>query len=545
MQDKCESKGCAWEVTDDPSDCEMTTTATPGCCRGFSYKAQAKCVGLTDVIGCERMDCEWVRTEDPDDCEMTTTPPGCCRGSSYKAQPKCEGLSDQLGCERMDFEWVQTDDPRDCVITTSSTTETPGCCRAIPSLATMSHNENCVKRDSINLCARGSACEWLITDDDADCELTTTTSPSSTTPPPGCCYGDSYKSNGKCLKATEQGRCESNGCNWKETDDPRDCEMTTTSTSTTSEEEGCCKGEDFKSNQMCNQRMDRRTCERSSSCTFIVDGTIDKECKVEEEKEPGCCYGDTPKTNEMCAEKEDREMCERSGKCEFRSGEDADCSLPTTTSPPGCCRGSSYKAQPKCEGLSDQMGCERMSCEWVHTDDPRDCVLTTTSTSTTTETPGCCKGLERKNAQMCIDLGIAKGREMCDRSNKCEFIETNDAEDCEYETTTSEPWLNAQEESEKQQAYSQRSYSGSYSKKRSYNGKKSNAELFVGTGGTKSTVEQAMQTQVSLTTLLMLVGAAIALYQAYWCVAQRNGGGYKQIRDGEAVGTSPAVYQKV
>merc|ERR1711997_1003504 len=99
-------------------------------------------------------------------------------------------------------------------------------------------------------------------------------------------------------------------------------------------------------------------------------------------------------------------------------------------------------------------------------------------------------GLERKNAQMCIDLGI----EMCDRSNKCEFIETDDAEDCEYETTTSEPWLNAQEESEKQQAYSQCSYSGSYSGKRSYNGKKSNAELFVGTGGTISTVEQAMQT---------------------------------------------------
>merc|ERR1719216_7996 len=134
MQDKCESKGCAWKVTDDPSDCEMTTTATPGCCRGFSYKAQAKCVGLTDVIGCERMSCEWVETDDPTDCEMTTTPPGCCKGSSYKAQPKCEGLSDQLGCERMDCEWVHTDDPRDCVLTTTSTsttTETPGCCKGL------------------------------------------------------------------------------------------------------------------------------------------------------------------------------------------------------------------------------------------------------------------------------------------------------------------------------------------------------------------------------------------------------------------------------
>merc|ERR1712025_574644 len=48
----------------------------------------------------------------------------------------------------------------------------------------------------------------------------------------------------------------------------------------------------------------------------------------------GCCYGDTAKTNEMCAEKETRDLCERSGKCEFRSGIDADCELPTTTSEP-------------------------------------------------------------------------------------------------------------------------------------------------------------------------------------------------------------------
>merc|ERR1712154_127418 len=42
----------------------------------------------------------------------------------------------------------------------------------------------------------------------------------------------------------------------------------------------------------------------------------------------------TAKTNAMCAEKVGRDQCERSGECEFRSGEYADCELPTTTSEP-------------------------------------------------------------------------------------------------------------------------------------------------------------------------------------------------------------------
>merc|ERR1712181_116489 len=130
-------------------------------------------------------------------------------------------------------------------------------------------------------------------------------------------------------------------------------------------------------------------------------------------------------------------------------------------------------------------------------------------------------------------MGIEKeGREMCDRSGKCEFIVTDDAEDCEYDTTTSEPWLNAQaEQQESQYSHAQRSYSG----KSKRSGKNSNAMMFAAANGeTTSTVEQAMQTQVSLATLLMFVVAAVALYQMYSCVAQRNGGGdYKQIRNAD------------
>merc|ERR1712087_70521 len=124
-----------------------------------------------------------------------------------------------------------------------------------------------------------------------------------------------------CQMAMERGKCEDKGCEWLITDDPEDCVITSTTTptpDTTEEEVGCCKGEDAKSNEMCNNKLDRKSCERSSSCTFIVDGSIEEECRFDEEEEPGCCYGDTAKTNAMCAEKEGREQCERSGKCEFR-----------------------------------------------------------------------------------------------------------------------------------------------------------------------------------------------------------------------------------
>merc|ERR1719233_240568 len=33
-----------------------------------------------------------------------------------------------------------------------------------------------------------------------------------TTAAPGCCYGDSYKANDKCVKSVEQAMCERNGC---------------------------------------------------------------------------------------------------------------------------------------------------------------------------------------------------------------------------------------------------------------------------------------------------------------------------------------------
>jgi len=159
---------------------------------------------------------------------------------------------------------------------------------------------------------------------------TTTT----TTEEVGCCYsGDSYKANDKCSRATDRARCEDMGCSFMVTDDPDDCIMTTTSTPSTTSEVGCCYGEGVKENEMCGNKMSSDLCERNDKCEWREGPDADCEfVPTTTTVEPGCCYGDTAKTNEMCGDLEGRDQCERSGKCEFRAGEDADCDLPTTTS---------------------------------------------------------------------------------------------------------------------------------------------------------------------------------------------------------------------
>merc|ERR1719244_2332202 len=118
-------------------DCviDSTTTEQPGCCRGYSYKAQAKCVGLEDVIACERKDCEWVETEDPSECIMTTTTtttttttaaPGCCKADSPKRQDMCDLKDTQSKCDRSSScTWLFGDDPSLCEHPTTEAPEEP------------------------------------------------------------------------------------------------------------------------------------------------------------------------------------------------------------------------------------------------------------------------------------------------------------------------------------------------------------------------------------------------------------------------------------
>merc|ERR1719295_560317 len=80
-------------------------------------------------------------------------------------------------------------------------------------------------------------CYWETTrSTDYDCSQLWPTTTSTPTEPAGCCRGSSYKANGKCAKAMDQGKCEKNGCNWLVTDDPEDCVITTTKSPTTTAE---------------------------------------------------------------------------------------------------------------------------------------------------------------------------------------------------------------------------------------------------------------------------------------------------------------------
>ena len=80
---------------------------------------------LADDDGAAR--CQWEPLSEYADCEQlwsttttTTEAPGCCRAVCYKAQAKCEGIELELVCVRKDCEWVETNDFSDCVLTTST-----------------------------------------------------------------------------------------------------------------------------------------------------------------------------------------------------------------------------------------------------------------------------------------------------------------------------------------------------------------------------------------------------------------------------------------
>ena len=82
------------------------------------------------------------------------------------------------------------------------------------------------------------------------------------------------KHKDKCSKALEQVKCESKGCNCLDTDTPEDCEMTTVSPTTTTETPGCCRGDSYASNDKCNHKDSRDSCDCVSSCEWFVSGVL-------------------------------------------------------------------------------------------------------------------------------------------------------------------------------------------------------------------------------------------------------------------------------
>ena len=466
---------CHWEALSEEYDCSLlwpttsTTTSAPGCCRGSSHKSQEKCFGASEQIRCERQSgCEWVHTLDSDDCAMTTSStsstteePGCCSGDSAKKNSMCNGKESKDGCDRISScHWIAGEDA-DCTMP-PTTTSSPGCCYLKPKGAeSWRWMETCTGQHTERECMKltddegAYRCHWEDVIEGYDCSLLWPTS-STSTASPGCCAGSSYRGQDKCLASTEQEHCERmNSCYWIETEDKSECEMTTSSTTSTTPEPGCCAGDTARTNGRCNLKETRSDCDRMSSCIWKTGNGADCGWTATTTVEPGCCYGNpdaaySKRWFEACtafdAERDCLMLTDDDGdyRCHWESTEKLyDCkqlwpSTTTTSTAPGCCRGSSYKAQTKCAGLADKIGCERKQCEWVVTEDPNDCVITTTSTTSTTTTPepGCCRGGSAKSNDKCI---LRESRDQCERMSSCHF-ESGVNADCSWTaTTTTEP----------------------------------------------------------------------------------------------------------
>ena len=236
------------QQTDEPTDCEMTTTESPptpqptvevGCCKGDSAKSNDKCNAKAMRGQCDRSSsCHWIADGVVDvDCVIddpsTTVQPGCCYGnpdSAYSARwmAACTGYFSERECLMLTDDdsaarcvWEDQSEEYDCsqlwptTTSTSTPTEETGCCDS----DIAKKFDQCNAKDSKSSCERSSSCFWT-NGDDAVCDAPDIEE--------GCCYGDSYKANDKCLKATDKDMCARNGCSWMATEDPTDCELTTT-----------------------------------------------------------------------------------------------------------------------------------------------------------------------------------------------------------------------------------------------------------------------------------------------------------------------------
>merc|ERR1719420_1382678 len=546
-------------------DCEMvwptttTTTEEPGCCRGFSYKAQAKCVPLLDQTGCEHKGCEWVVTDDYDECILTTTTttttttteePGCCKGDSARTNERCNKMEGRDKCERSSSCHFISGGLLDVDCVVDSTTIEPGCCYINPDAAYSKRwQESCTAFSTEKDCtmltnADGEPrCVFEPLGEGYDCSQlwpTTTT----TTEEPGCCRGYSYKAQAKCVGLEDQIACERKDCEWVLTDDEKDCELTTTTTTTTTTTvaPGCCKADSAKRQDMCDLKDTQSKCDRSSSCTWLVgdDPSLCEHPTTEVPEEPGCCYGNpdiaySKRWQETCTTFSTESECtmltndDGEARCVFEPlTEGYDCSqlwptTTTTTTEPGCCYGDTAASNEMCAAFDDDADkCDaRGQCVFRSGADA-DCTIVLT---TTTEEAGCCKGSTRKNAEMCSER---QGREQCERSSKCEFVATDYYSDCD--TTTSEPWLEAKDEE-----YALPFNPYKQAKKSARKGASHRQEEAMLFGG-DNVVGQAMQYQVSLSSVLMMVIAAFAVYQVYrWMSARKN-------KDYDAVQTRPVQY---
>jgi len=192
--------------------------------------------------------------------------------------------------------------------------------------------------------------------------------PMTTETPSGCCRG--YKSNDY-----DQAKCEAQGCEFEETDDFSECDITTTETPTTTSELGCCKADAKKRDDMCLSRdTEENVCDRRRA---RGSRGPEADCSFEETttEEPGCCYinpdqAQSKNYQDTCitfgTERECLMLTDSDGKprCVFESmNEYGDCSMLRTTTtetptPASRCYGDSHKQNDRGAKTTTKSRCE-------------------------------------------------------------------------------------------------------------------------------------------------------------------------------------------
>jgi len=490
------------EPTESPTGGEPGDATTPspvdgysvGCCYGGyggaysyqgSFQVNSQCSKCSTQDQCDSDGCLWMYTNDPSECDvattespMTTEDVGCCKGDSSRSNDKCNKKLTSDKCDRSSScHWISggvLED--DCAFGTTEAPEEPGCCYINPAMTySKKYMNTCVgfytERECVMLSGDDGVarCVWEEKGEDYDCsQLWPTTTSPPPTEPAGCCYADSYKQNDKCSKFPAKDKCEKNRCNWKVTDDPEDCAMTT-----------------------------KTPKDDSSDYDSSDDDTV------------GCCDSDIDKKFKMCVDKDSAKQCEHASSCFWRHGDDAVCNGPDSSEDSkdeaGCC----YGDNKKCVKATDQKKCEKNGCEWKVTEYPEDCELEDSEDSESPEV-GCCAGTTPKNNEQCMDF---VGREECERAGKknCEFHADND---CSWLTKKSDYDLPVNP------------YKRSSKKRRAANHKQEKV-LF----GAQGVVAETMETTVSLSTLLVMAVAAFAAFHLYKWRSAKKQEGYTELVD--------------
>merc|ERR1740123_2777956 len=345
----------------------------------------------------------------------------------------------------------------------------------------------CSNSPSESNCNNMNGCHW---NDDGDCSM-----PTDAPPAPGCCYASDLNNRmaDRCYDV-DYDTCANGarmGCAWME-GEHADCSAPTP-------EPGCCYGSDnacdTDDQAMCEKNARRKGCEWRSG--------KDADCAPV----PGCCSG----MNEGCFDIDEAMCAKNAGRmgCEWITGT-TDCEMPTPE--PGCCYASDphNKQASKCYDI-DATACAkgaRMSCAWM-SGEHADCSI---------EEPepeeGCCASETERKTASCNNSPSAMN---CANMNGCFWVEGADA-DCSWQEEDDHGAMCCGEEASKMNMCSN---SMSQMNCDNMNGchwvgmasdcaMEDEMFLFAGEG-----VTEAMNSQVSPSTLLLCLVCAFALWKVY------------------------------